>query len=336
LTSENVWTDVRIFFELISNKLKDFTMNITLKWSNALAAICIALTLLSCEEESFYTKQANIDDQKITKFLNDNNIQATKHSSGFYYQVLTPNDAGASLSLNDVVDFNYKVTLLDGTVVEDSMAAKKPAKVKLLNYSIVPEALDLGISLMKVGSIYRFYIPSNLAFGDYRSSKIPSRAILLVDVKVIRKQSETEVEQAQLDSIDHYVQGKYANTKKLESGLYYIETVAGNGYKPHLGDRVRINMTRKYLDGTVIKSFNDVTFYLGHDQAVPGLEEGIMQMQTGGKAILIMPASLAFQQSLCLIPQNIRTELLQDQLITAEVLPYSIVTYEVELKGWNL
>jgi FKBP-type peptidyl-prolyl cis-trans isomerase len=313
-------------------------MRISLKWSNALVAFCLALSLLSCQDlKSDYDKQAAIDDTQIEKYLTQNNIQAAKHYSGFYYQVVTPNETGATLSGNDVVDFKYKLSLLDGTVIEDSLAAKKPARVKLLDYSIVPEALDRGIALMKVGSTYRFYIPSNLAFGDYRSSKFPSQAIMIADIRVTAKHTEDEVEQTQLDSIDTYVKAKYgSNFEKFASGLYMVNTVTGTGDKPHLGDRVTVNMTRRYLDGTVIKSFTGVKLDLGYQQAVQGLEEGLLQMHAGGKAILVMPSSIAFKQSLCLLPQKIRSELLEDQLITSEVLPYSIVEYEVELKSVNL
>lgn len=308
-------------------------MRISFKWNNALVAFCLVFTLLSCKkEESYYEKQAAIDDQKISNYLTENNIQAVKHSSGFYYKVITPNEAGSTLSENDVVDFNYKVSLLDGTVIEDSLNAKKPARLKLLDYSVIPGAIDFGISLMKVGSTYRFFIPSNLAYGDYRSSSFPSQAILIADIKILSKHSETDVEVAQLDSIDHYVQTKYGTFDKFASGLYYIQTLAGTGDKPHLGDRVTINMKRKYLDGTIIKSANDLSLVLGYNQAVQGLEEGIMQMRKGGKAVLVMPASIAFKQSLCLIPQKVRSELLEDEMITSEVLPYSIVEYEIELK----
>lgn len=310
-------------------------MKFSSKWRSAFFALCLALSFSSCLDikDSVYDRQSAADDQKISKYLSDNHIEATKHFMGFYYQVLTANETGAALVQNDVVDFKYKISLLDGTLLEDSMLAKKPAKLKLLNYSIVPQALDQGISLMKVGSKYRFYIPSNLAFGNYQSSGFPSNSILIADVQVLKKQSETDVEVAQLDSIDHFMNAKYANFQKFASGLYYADSIVGTGNKPHLGDRVTINMTRRYLDGTLIRSISGLSLVLGTGQAVQGLEEGIMQMRQGGKAVLIMPASIAFKQSLCLLPQKVRAELLEDQLITSEVLPYSIVEYVIELTG---
>ena len=312
-----------------------------LKWGKATMALCTILfitgTISSCDQfkDSDYDIQAKADDQRINKYLTDNNIQASKQSTGFYYQVLTSNDAGTSLVQDNVVDFYYKVSLLDGTVLEDSISAKKPARFKLLNNTMVPEALDKGISLMKVGAKYRFFIPSNLAYGDYRSSSFPAKSIFIIDVQTAKAQSETDIEVTQLDSIDHFVKSKFQHYEKFASGLYYIDSIVGTGAKPHNGDRVTINFTRKYLDGTIIKSVNGLSLDIGYGQAVQGLEEGLEQMRVGGKAVLIMPASIAFKQSLCVLPQKTRKDLLDDQMINSEVSPYSIVEYIVELKSVN-
>lgn len=308
---------------------------------NASMALCsiliVAMSLSSCNQldDNYYEEQVKTDDQIISNYLRFSSIQTIKHISGFYYQVIAVNPTGSSLAPDDVVDFTYKISLLDGTVLEDSISAKNPLHFKLMNNTIVPEALDNGIQLMKVGEEYRFFIPSYLAYGNYRSSDFPFNANFIVDVKVLKRQSETDVEVAQLDSIDHFVKSNFQHFNKYASGLYYIENLLGTGAKPHDGDRVTINFTRKYLNGTIIKSVNDISIRIGNGEAVQGLEEGLKLMQAGGKAVLVMPASIAFGQSLCILPQKIRSELLDDQLISSEVLPYSMVEYIVELKYVN-
>ena len=316
-------------------------MKISLK--NASLALCsillAAMSLSSCNQlddnNNYYEERVKTDDLIISKYLSDHQIATIKHSSGFYYQVLTANASGASLVKDDVVDFTYKISLLDGTVLEDSISAKNPLHFKLMSNTVVPEGLDNGIRLMKVGEVYRFFIPSYLAYGNYRSSNFPSNSNFIVDVKVLKRQSETDIEVAQLDSIDHFVKSNFQHFDKYASGLYYIENVLGTGAKPHNGDRVTINFTRKYLNGAVIKSVNDISIRIGNGEAVQGLEEGLKLMQAGGKAVLVMPASIAFGQSLCVLPQKTRSELLDDQLISSEVLPYSMVEYIVELKYVN-
>lgn len=294
------------------------------------------LSFISCNDsESDYDKQVKIDDQKINNYLADS-IQAKKHSSGIYYQVLNSNSEGKSLVQDNVVDFYYKISLLDGTVLEEATKAKDaPARFKLLNNTIVPQGLDYGISLMRVGEKYRFFIPSYLAYGSYSNSSFPANSIFIIDVEVAKEQNETDMDVEQLDSIDHFVKSNFKSFEKFASGLYYVDSIDGTGDKPHDGDKVTINFTRKYIDGTTIKSVDGISLYIGYNQAVQGLEEGLKQMRQGGKAVFVMPSSIAFKQSLCVVPKKIRKDLLDDNVITAEVLPYSIVEYLVELKSVN-
>jgi len=65
------------------------------------------------------------------------------------------------------------------------------------------------------------------------------------------------------------------------------------------------------------------------------LEEGLKLMKSGGSAILVMPSSIAFKQSVCVIPRKVRQELVRDKIIIEEVLPYSILKYVVKLKAVN-
>jgi peptidylprolyl isomerase len=302
-----------------------------------LTVLFFTLSLISCKkEESDAEKQAKTDDQKIQTYLTEHSIQATKHSSGFYYEVISSSAAGDSLYQYDVVDFYYKISLLDGTVLEEvTPDSGTPARFNLLSSSMVPAALDPGIKLMKIGDQFRFYIPSNLAYGSYSCSLFPAYSIFIIDVEVFNKQSITAIDDAQLDSIDRFVKARYSPSQyeRFASGLYYIDSVVGIGAKPFNGNAVTINYTRKYLDGTIIKTATAVSFYLGYGYAVQGLEEGIEQMHQGGTAILVMPASIAFQQSICVVPQSIRKNLLTDNLINVDVLPYSMLEYIVVLQA---
>ena len=65
------------------------------------------------------------------------------------------------------------------------------------------------------------------------------------------------------------------------------------------------------------------------------MEEGLLQIKSGGKATLIMPASIGFNQSLCIVPEFMRPDLLTAKQIVSEVLPYSIIMYDVELVTVN-
>jgi len=305
-----------------------------LLFRSALLIILSSVALTSCLGESDYERQVKIDDKIISDYLAENDIQAQKHASGLYYKVITENSTGTALTKNDVVSFYYSISKLDGTLLESiNKDENAPVQVKLLTYTIIPEGLDYGIDLMRVGEKFRFYVPSYLAYGSYSCSDFSTNTNFIIDIEVTDVQSESEIDEIQLDSIENYVNINYPDHQQFASGLYYIETIPGDGNKPMSGDMVTIDFTRKYLDDSVIKTANGVSLYLDHEEAVQGLEEGLKQMKVGTSAILIMPASIGFKQSLCVIPQKTREDLLDDNLISLEVLPYSIIKYIVKLNS---
>ena len=325
-------------------------LNLPLGYLTKIMLIAMSsLMLFSCSiGETDYERQVKIDDQILYKYMADNNIQAQKHSEGFYYQVLTANSAGAALKKNDVVSFYYTITNLNplsmalqnsfvaATPIEtNELPGTKPAQFKLLTYSIIPEGLDYAVSMMRVGEKYRFYIPSYLAYGSYSTSDFTANSNFIIDIRIVDAKTETEIDDIQRDSIENYVSTKYTAFEKYASGLYFVDSIPGTGRRPNTVDYVSIDFTRKYMDDNVIKVTNGVSFFLGQGQAVQGLEEGIKLMKEGGTSVLIMPSKLAFKQSLCVIPQKTRAKLLTDRIISVDVLPYSIIKYVVKLKSSN-
>jgi FKBP-type peptidyl-prolyl cis-trans isomerase FkpA len=300
-----------------------------------LQLLFLSFAFVSCElEDSDFEKEVKNDDKAINDYLTQNNINAQKHSDGFYYEKLTVNDKGTSLVQDNVVDFYYKISLLNGTVLQEvNSSSAEPARFKLWSYAIVPIGLDDAIGMMKTGDKYRFYMPSYLAYGTYWCKEFDAFANFIIDVEVIAVHSEAEIETAQLDSIQDYVSAKNLVCQKTASGLFYSEIVAGNGSSPYSYSTVTIDFTRRYLNDTLIKSVTGIEIQLGDNKAVPGLEEGIKIMKYGGEALLIMPASIGFKQSLCIVPDKIRKELLEDNMISSEVKPYSIIKYNVKLKS---
>jgi FKBP-type peptidyl-prolyl cis-trans isomerase len=301
-----------------------------------IAGLALVLSLASCNKlESDLEKQMKIDDEKIQAHLLQNDVQAQQHNLGFYYNVLEANSSGEQLSKNDVVEFLYSISLLDGTLIESNFTEGKPALFKLNSYTMIPEGLDYGIKMMKTGEKYRFYMPSYLAFGNYVSEHFAPRSNFVIDIEVLDKMSETEVFNSQKDSIIAYMDANYPGYLMSESGLCFVDSIPGTGSQPNQGDIVTIDFKRKYLDNSLIKSTEGASFMLNSVNAVAGLQEGLMQMSEGGSAILVMPSSIGFKQSVCVIPRKVREELVQDRIINEEVLPYSILKYVVKLKAVN-
>jgi FKBP-type peptidyl-prolyl cis-trans isomerase FkpA/FKBP-type peptidyl-prolyl cis-trans isomerase FklB len=119
------------------------------------------------------------------KFLAENgkkpNVKTT--ATGLQYEVITEGK-GAKPKATDVVQVNYKGSLLDGTVFDDSAQHGGPATIPLVQ--VVPGWRE-GIALMPVGSKYRFWIPAALGYGEQGTpgGPIPPNATLVFEVELL-------------------------------------------------------------------------------------------------------------------------------------------------------
>jgi FKBP-type peptidyl-prolyl cis-trans isomerase FklB len=125
--------------------------------------------------------QAGVD------FLAQNAQQpgVTTTDSGLQYQVVTEAaDAGAaSPKETDTVSVHYTGTLIDGTVFDSSVERNEPATFPL--NGVIPGWTE-GLQLMKVGSKYRFFVPSSLAYGEQGAPPvIPPNSALIFDVELL-------------------------------------------------------------------------------------------------------------------------------------------------------
>jgi FKBP-type peptidyl-prolyl cis-trans isomerase len=84
--------------------------------------------------------------------------------------------------------------------------------------------------------------------------------------------------------------------KTTASGLQYKIVKEGTGKSPKATDSVLVHYEGKLLDGTVfdssIKRNEPISFPL--NRVIPGWTEGLQLVKEGGKAILYIPAKLAY------------------------------------------
>ena len=86
-------------------------------------------------------------------------------------------------------------------------------------------------------------------------------------------------------------------TTTTDSGLVFIETQAGDGRTPEEGDIVTMNIVGMLDDGTVFAdTYTDgapITATATDEDLFAGWKEGLLLMEEGGKARLIIPPDLA-------------------------------------------
>ncbi len=102
--------------------------------------------------------------------------------SGLQYLILRQG-TGPRPSLQDRVTISFETRLIDGTIVDSSEKRGKPLVFKLRNGI---RGWREGIQLMPKGSRWRFFIPPDLAYGDWgRGSLIPPGATLVCDIELL-------------------------------------------------------------------------------------------------------------------------------------------------------
>ncbi len=130
-------------------------------------------------------KKAKDNKEAGAKFLAENGKKpgVVTTASGLQYQVVTEGK-GPKPKSSDVVRVNYKGTLLDGKTFDSTYDRNEPAMFQL--EQVVPGWKE-GIALMPVGSKYRFWIPSELGYGEQGTpgGPIGPNATLVFEVELL-------------------------------------------------------------------------------------------------------------------------------------------------------
>jgi len=148
--------------------------------------IMTALQAFSIAQQEKMAAQDAAAAQEGRDFLTQNGQrpEVTTTASGLQYEVLEQGAAGGAMpSSSDTVTVHYHGTLVDGTVFDSSVDSGQPATFPL--NGVIPGWTE-GVQLMKVGDKYRFYIPSELAYGaNGVGNVIGPNATLIFDVELI-------------------------------------------------------------------------------------------------------------------------------------------------------
>ena len=138
--------------------------------------------------QDYFTKQ---QDEMLNKnleagkaFLEENKKRegVVTLPSGLQYEVINEGD-GAIPKATDKVKCHYHGTLIDGTVFDSSVQRGQPA---VFGVNQVIKGWVEALQLMSVGSKWRLYIPSDLAYGKQGAGgSIEPNTTLIFDVELL-------------------------------------------------------------------------------------------------------------------------------------------------------
>ena len=112
---------------------------------------------------------------------NKGNAGVMELPGGMQYQILKE-AAGAQPKPGAKVKAHYRGALLDGKEFDSSFKRNQPFTASL-NQLI--KGWQQVLPMMPVGSTWRLWIPSDLAYGDYGTGGIPGGATLMFDIELL-------------------------------------------------------------------------------------------------------------------------------------------------------
>ena len=137
--------------------------------SNRLYSYLVSAQFTKVRDESIAFLEAKAKEEKVVKT-----------ESGLMYEVIKLGDGGPKPTANSDVEVRYRGELIDGTVFDE---ATTPIT---LNLGGVIKGWTEGVQLMSVGDKYRFYIPSELGYGEQGAGNdIKPNAALVFDIELV-------------------------------------------------------------------------------------------------------------------------------------------------------
>ena len=144
-----------------------------------LMSLLIVATLFSACKKDDPEEQAKTDEDIIKTYIADNNLTATRTSSGLYY-VVDEAGTGAQPGSTSTVTVRYRGYFTNGGVFDQSSNAGAT-----FGLQSVIEGWQEGIPLYKEGGSGILLIPSALAYGTQGTSGIPANSVILFDIELL-------------------------------------------------------------------------------------------------------------------------------------------------------
>lgn len=133
--------------------------------------------------QEFMSKKSNAVKGESAKFLEANKKRegVITLPSGLQYEIITKG-TGPIPKESDHVKAHYAGTLIDGTEFDNSYKRGQPIEIPVTG---VIKGWIEALQLMPVGSKWKLFIPSDLAYGDRGQGAIPGGAALIFEIELL-------------------------------------------------------------------------------------------------------------------------------------------------------
>lgn len=271
----------------------------------------------------------------------DNTVKTPK---GALVKVVGGNP-GDKIKLNDVITFDVVQKTEKDSIIFSSYALGHPLKVQVQQCQNVGDLMDSFPLLAAKDSAY-IKVPADSVFKDHEDLRPPflkKGSYLLFNVKIDKVQSLQEaideknaagekMKAQEAADRDKYIADNKLIVKTTPTGLKYVITQPSLKPKPLTGDTLLVNYVGRTTNGKVFDSsieaeaqkaglnqpgrkYEPLQVIVGTGSVIKGWDEGLLLLNEGSKAKLIIPSNLGYGT----------------EGAGEDIPPYSTLVFDVEL-----
>jgi len=273
------------------------------------------------------------------------NAQSTLQQTpkGASYQIFTQN-VGEKIKLNDVITFQVVQKTDKDSVLYSTYAAGHPVQAQIRPSQSVADLNEI-FPLLTVNDSVLVKVPADSIFkghDDQRPSFFPKGSNLVFIIKILKVQSlndaiaennaaKEKITAAEAANAASYIAAHKLIVKTTESGLKYVITKPSLKLKPQTGDTLLVNYVGRTLDDKIFdtsiesiaksagtyqdgRPYEPLQVIVGTGSVIPGWDEGLLLLNEGSRATLVIPSGLAYGS--------------QGQ---GDIKPFSTLVFDVEL-----
>lgn len=309
---------------------------------NYLSALFILTLITSClqETESELDRIINRDNAALERYINANGIEAVKVQSGFYYDKIQEMPDAPQFQNNDFIGIYFEIKTLDGQLVKSYLdETKEPIIFRQSIDRIWPSVIGYAAGLSRIGEELMVYSPSYLAFGNYGYQQmILPNSNLVMRIKFAKRYTEAEMKEREEQMILAYIaENELEGFDKVQDGIYrkIVDVGDPEGEITKNADIISFDFKLYHMGEPSFTlestATNRPSVTLGRQENLRFLEHGLKGIRKASKVEVLAYSFAAYDQSIQIIPSDIRVDLYQKGEQIDLVRPYTPILFTAEI-----
>lgn len=309
---------------------------------NYLLAAFIFAIMTGClqETESELDRIMERDNAALERYIDANGIEATKVQSGFYYDKIQEMPEAPQFQNNDYIGIYFEIKSLDGQLIKSYLdETKEPIIFKQSIDGIWPSVIGYSAGLSRIGEEMMVYSPSYLAFGNYGYQQlILPNSNLVMRIKFAKRYTEAELKDREEQLIlDYIAANELEGFEKIQDGIYRRILHGGDAEEDLTVNTDIVTFDFKLFHmGETTSTFessatNRPSVTLGRQENLPFLEHGLKGIRKEAKVEVLAYSFAAYDNSIQIIPSDIRADLYQKGEQIDLIRPYTPVLFSAEV-----